>query len=71
MTAHHSSPVVPGDLFARHQTITGLRALTGDKVQPCRPRRNGGDYEHGRPVSCIVRHGTEVDHFRPCPTWWF
>uniref|UniRef100_UPI003F491EE1 hypothetical protein n=1 Tax=Actinomadura rifamycini TaxID=31962 RepID=UPI003F491EE1 len=30
MTAHHdtnSSPIVPGDLFARHQTITGLRAL--------------------------------------------
>ncbi|MEV5824813.1 hypothetical protein AB0L25_04480 [Spirillospora sp. NPDC052242] len=30
MTAHHditSSPIVPGDLFARHQIITGLRAL--------------------------------------------
>ncbi|GGU92204.1 hypothetical protein GCM10010182_04230 [Actinomadura cremea] len=30
MATHHntlSSPIVPGDLFARHQTITGLRAL--------------------------------------------
>jgi hypothetical protein len=29
MTAHHTpaNPIVPGDLFARHQTITGLRAL--------------------------------------------
>ncbi|WP_412516220.1 hypothetical protein K8Z49_35230 [Actinomadura madurae] len=32
MTAHttpigQTAPIVPGDLFARHQTITGLRAL--------------------------------------------
>ncbi|MGW2312795.1 hypothetical protein [Actinomadura luteofluorescens] len=43
MTAHtdpsgYTSPLVPGDLFARHQVITGLRALADFlETNPCVP----------------------------------
>ncbi|MEV5824816.1 replication initiator [Spirillospora sp. NPDC052242] len=35
------------------------RRLVGGTVQPCRPRRDGGTCEHGRPVSCGIRHGQD------------
>lgn len=54
MTAHTNptgqttpaSPVVPGDLFARHQTITGLRALADLlEANPAVPVKEfGADY---------------------------
>ncbi|WP_459804196.1 replication initiator [Herbidospora sp. RD11066] len=31
----------------------------GDKVVPCRPRRDGPVCEHGRPEGCGVRHGED------------
>lgn len=51
MTTHtdatgQPSSVVPGDLFARHQTITGLRALADFlEANPAVPiKEYGGDY---------------------------
>ncbi|WP_051713463.1 replication initiator [Spirillospora albida] len=35
------------------------RTGAGGTVLPCRPRRDGGTCEHGRPVSCTARHATD------------
>ncbi|MFI0370401.1 hypothetical protein ACH35V_21240 [Actinomadura sp. 1N219] len=52
MTTHdnptgQTSPVVPGDLFARHQTITGLRALADFlEANPAVPVDEYGEHYH-------------------------
>lgn len=52
MTAHtnptgHTSPIVPGDLFARHQTIAGLRALADFlEANPAVPVKEYGETFH-------------------------
>ncbi|MEU7695298.1 replication initiator [Microbispora hainanensis] len=35
------------------------RRMKGDKVLPCRPRRDNPVCEHGRPEGCGVRHGDD------------
>ncbi|GAA2156431.1 hypothetical protein [Actinomadura napierensis] len=54
MTAHsHPIPVVPGDLFARHQVITGLRALA--------------DFLEANPAVPVPEYGETFDVFpRDC-----
>lgn len=54
MTAHsHPIPVVPGDLFARHQVITGLRALA--------------DFLEANPAVPVPEYGETFDVFpREC-----
>ncbi|MEV3925465.1 hypothetical protein [Actinomadura coerulea] len=43
----HTSPIVPGDLFARHQVITGLRALADFlETNPAVPVPEYGDTFH-------------------------
>ncbi|MFB4298274.1 hypothetical protein [Actinomadura sp. NTSP31] len=54
MTAHSIPiPAVPGDLFARHQAITGLRALA--------------DFLEANPAVPVPEYGETFDVFpRPC-----
>jgi hypothetical protein len=36
------------------------RALNGDRVLPCRPRRGAGSCPHERSLSCLERHGEDA-----------
>nr|WP_308198586.1 replication initiator [Actinomadura litoris] len=39
--------------------VHSRRETAGGTVAPCHPRRDGGTCEHGRPVSCTVRHSAD------------
>jgi hypothetical protein len=52
-----TAPIVPGDLFARHQTISGLRALADFlEANPAVPV-----YEYGREYTIYTDRGSETD----------
>ncbi|MEW2356405.1 hypothetical protein [Spirillospora sp. NPDC029432] len=57
MTTHGTGPIVPGDLFARHQTITGLRALADFlEANPNVPVN-----EYGETFTVYTRHLADDD----------
>ena len=52
-----AEPIVPGDLFARHQTITGLRALADFlEANPAVPVDEYGDF-----INVYTRTGSEQE----------
>ena len=60
---------VPESVVAHPQLFVTLTApsfgpvhrsnTSGDRPGPCRPRRTGGLCPHGRPLSCLLRHGED------------
>ena len=58
-----TQPIVPGDLFARHQTVTGLRALADFlETNPAIPvREYGCDYLVFARADTDAAEQTEID----------
>lgn len=58
-----TQPIVPGDLFARHQTVAGLRALADFlETNPAVPvREYGGEYTVFAHADTDAAERTEID----------